>query len=207
VDSAKIARQRKTDPAAFLARLTIVAEGASEFGFIIDLLEKALNSSLEQHGIHVTDGGGHERALNFLEALAVGGLRFGGFVDEEGVYPTRWQRVEAALGKLLFRWKSGCTEKNIIDFVSDDKLEALLTDPEDEKDRNASSNTGGSPRPAGKRLHDDQGKSRRNTKGAYNDTARSLRSFSTAVLRFGKAIPAQGSKSWSMLSAPAVGTD
>ena len=133
LDSAKIARQRKTYPEAFLARLTIVAEGATEFGFIAVLLEKTLNSSLEQHGIHLTDGGGHEPALSFLEALTTGGLRFGGFADEEGLYPTRWQKVETALGKLLFRWKSGCTEKNIIALVPDDKLEALVTDPEDEK--------------------------------------------------------------------------
>jgi putative ATP-dependent endonuclease of the OLD family len=133
LDSTKIARQRETDPEAFLARLTIVTEGATEFGFVAALLEKALNSSLEQHGIHVTDGAGHEQAINLLEALAAGGLRFGGFADEEGVYPTRWQKVEKALGKLLFRWKTGCTETNIIALVPDQKLEGLLTDPEDEK--------------------------------------------------------------------------
>ena len=71
----KIARHRKTDSETFLARLTVVTEGATEVGFVAALLEKALSSSLEQHGIHVTDGGGHEPALRLLEALAEGGLR------------------------------------------------------------------------------------------------------------------------------------
>jgi putative ATP-dependent endonuclease of OLD family len=131
--SAAVARQRKTDPETFLARLAVVAEGATEFGFASALLEKALGSSLEQHGIHVTDGGGHEATLGLLEALAAGGLRFGGFADDEGQHPTRWRGVAQKLDKLLFRWESGCMEENIIGVLPDDKLEALLTDPEDDK--------------------------------------------------------------------------
>jgi putative ATP-dependent endonuclease of OLD family len=132
--SAAVAGQRKTDPETFLARLAVVAEGATEFGFASALLEKAFGSSLQKHGVHVTDGGGHESTLGLLEALAGGGLRFGGFVDEEdGQHPTRWQEVAQKLDKLLFRWQSGCIEKNIIDLLPDDKMDALLTDPEDEK--------------------------------------------------------------------------
>jgi putative ATP-dependent endonuclease of the OLD family len=131
--SAAVARRRKTDPETFLARLAVVAEGATEFGFASALLEKALGSSLEQHGIHVTDGGGHEATLGLLEALAAGGLRFGGFADDEGQHPTRWNGVAQKLDKLLFRWESGCIEENIIGVLPDDKLEALLTDPEDDK--------------------------------------------------------------------------
>ncbi len=131
--SAAVARQRKTDPETFLARLAVVAEGATEFGFASALLEKAMGSSLEQHGVHVTDGGGHEATLGLLEALAAGGLRFGGFADEEGQHPTRWQNVAQKLDKLLFRWQSGCIEENVIGILPDDKLEALLTDPEDDK--------------------------------------------------------------------------
>ena len=121
-----MARQRKTDPETFLARLTVVAEGATEFGFVTALLEKAFGSSLEQHGVHVSDGGGHESTLGLLEALAAGGLRFGGFADEEGKHPTRWQNVAKTLDKLLFRWQSGCIEKNIIDIVPDDKTRSVI---------------------------------------------------------------------------------
>ncbi len=130
----KIARHRKIDSETFLARLAVVAEGATEVGFVTALLEKALSSSLQQHGIHVTDGGGHETTLKLLEALAEGGLRFGGFADDEkGKHPTRWKNLKEKLDNLLFRWKSGCLEENIISALPDNKLEALLIDPAGEK--------------------------------------------------------------------------
>jgi len=131
--SAAVARQRKTDPETFLARLAVVAEGATEFGFVTALLEKTFGSSLQKRGVHVTDGGGHEATLGLLEALAAGGLRFGGFADDEGQHPTRWQNVTEKLDKLLFRWASGCIEETVIGVVPDDKLEALLTDAENDK--------------------------------------------------------------------------
>lgn len=127
------ARHRRTDPETFLARLTVVAEGATEVGFVTVLLEKSLGSSLKQHGVHVSDGGGHEATLGLLEALAEGGLRFAGFADDEGKHPSRWQKVADALDKLLFRWASGCMEKNVVDGLLDDKLEALVIDPGNER--------------------------------------------------------------------------
>ena len=133
LESTKIEVHRKTDPETFLARLAIVAEGKTECGFVHALLEEALDSPLEQHGIHVTEGGGHEKTLDLLEALAKGKLRFGGFVDDEGSHPERWERLSSALGGLLFRWPLGCTEENIINPLPDDKLEALLVDSEGER--------------------------------------------------------------------------
>jgi hypothetical protein len=130
----KTARHRRTDPETFLARLTVVAEGATECGFVTALLEKALGSSLEQHGVHVSDGGGHESTLGLLEALAEGGLRFGGFADDEGgKHPDRWNKVAEKLDKLLFRWTSGCLEENIINAVPDENLETLVIDLDDDK--------------------------------------------------------------------------
>jgi putative ATP-dependent endonuclease of OLD family len=134
LDATKIAKHRKTDPEAFLSRLAIVAEGATELGFTTAILEHAFGSVLEQHGVHVSDGGGHEATLGILEALAAGGLRFGGFADdEEGKHPTRWAKLHTKLGALLFRWPSLCIEENIIAVVSDDKLEAFIADPAGEK--------------------------------------------------------------------------
>ena len=133
LDSAKIARHRKNDPETFFSRLTVVAEGATEVGFVTALLEKALNSPLEKYAVHVSDGGGHEATLGLLEALAAGGLCFGGFADDEGKHPTRWEKVAGSLDKLLFRWTSGYIEENIIGALPDDKLEALMTDPSGEK--------------------------------------------------------------------------
>lgn len=127
--SKQVAKHRQTDPETFLSRLAIVAEGATELGFVTTLLEKALGSPAPKHGIHITDGGGHETTLGLLEALTSGGLTFGAFVDDEGLHPTRWQKIATKLDKLLFRWQSGCVEQNIISAVPDDALEELLTDP------------------------------------------------------------------------------
>jgi putative ATP-dependent endonuclease of OLD family len=133
LDATKIAKHRKTDPEAFLSRLAIIAEGATELGFTTAILERAFGSALEQHGVHVSDGGGHETTLGILEALAAGGLRFGGFADDEGKHPTRWAKLHTKLGALLFRWPSLCIEENIIAVVPDNKLEAFITDPTGEK--------------------------------------------------------------------------
>jgi putative ATP-dependent endonuclease of OLD family len=133
LDSKKIGQHRQRDPETFLSRLAIVGEGATEVGFVSALLEMAFGSSLEQHGIHVSDGGGHEATLGLLEALSGGGLRFGGFVDEEGVHLTRWTSLSTKFNQLLFQWNAGCLEENIINLVPDDKLEALIADPGNEK--------------------------------------------------------------------------
>jgi putative ATP-dependent endonuclease of OLD family len=133
LDAEKITHHRAHDPETFLARLAAVAEGATEKGFTCSILERALKSPLTQHGIHVSDGGGHESTLGVLEALAEGGLRFAGFADDEGAYPERWKTLSKKLGPLLFRWPSGCIEQNVIAAVPDDKLEALITDPKGDK--------------------------------------------------------------------------
>ena len=129
----KIEALRESDAETFLARLAIVAEGVTEVGFSRSLLARALGSSLESHGIHVADAVGHDTAIELLEALAQGGMRFGGFADEEGRHPTRWAALALKLGPLLFRWQSGDIESNIIAAVSDAQLEQFIADPEDEK--------------------------------------------------------------------------
>lgn len=130
LEANKIARQRANDPSAFLARLTIVAEGLTEVGFASVLLRRALGSPLAQLGVHISDGGGHEPTLELLEALKAGGLSFGGFADDEnGKHPTRWTTLEGALGPLLFRWPKGCVEENVFDVTPDAKLAELMEDP------------------------------------------------------------------------------
>jgi putative ATP-dependent endonuclease of the OLD family len=134
LDGAKVAQQRIRDPEAFLSRLAIVCEGVTEVGFVTTLLLAALGAPLEQTGIRVVDGGGHETTLGLLEALAEGGLSFGGFADDEGgKHPTRWKKLEERLGKLLFRWPLGCLEENIIAQVPEAKLEAFIKDTTGEK--------------------------------------------------------------------------
>ena len=126
----KIERARAEDPSVFLSRLAIIAEGATEVGFVTSLLERALRAPLHTYGIHVSDGGSHETTLDLLEALLDGGCQFAGFADNEGKHPTRWQRVASELGSLLFRWPSGCIEQNVIPAVPVEKLELLLAHPD-----------------------------------------------------------------------------
>lgn len=134
LDGTKLKRVRENDPRMFLSRLAVVAEGATEVGFVGAMLERALESPLVAHGIHLCDGGGHETTLDILEALSEARLRFAGFADEEkNKHPDRWKKVKEALGALLFRWPAGCTEENVIRAVPGDQLEALLIDPADEK--------------------------------------------------------------------------
>lgn len=129
LDAKKIARHRANDPNTFLCRLAIIGEGATEVGFATALLQAALDATLEEYGVHLSDGVGHDNTLDVLQALSEGGLKFGGFADHEGKYPERWKKLEASLGPLLFRWKSGCIEENIINAVPEAKLEDLLRDP------------------------------------------------------------------------------
>jgi len=132
LDRKKIADHQKKEPETFLARLSIIAEGATEVGFVNALLEKVLEGPPEQYGIRVSDGGGHETALGLLEALSEGGLMFGGFADDEsGKHPQRWRRVKDKLGPLLFRWDSGCLEVNLIRAVPADRLEDLIQGTDD----------------------------------------------------------------------------
>lgn len=132
LDGSKISAHLAAAPEAFLSRLTIVAEGETEVGFVSALLEKALNAPLQTHGIVVTNGNGHETTLNLLEALSTSGLKFGGFADDErGQYPDRWRRVQDRLGALLFRWEAGCIEENLIAAVPIDRMNDLIAHPQD----------------------------------------------------------------------------
>jgi putative ATP-dependent endonuclease of the OLD family len=129
----RIARQQARDPETFLARLTVVAEGAAEVGFSRSLLERAIPGSLHDRGIWITEGHGNSSSLDLLEALAEGGLMFGGFVDNEGTSPTRWAALRAKLGPLLFQWRTSCLEENVIKLVPSDQLEFFIQDPDGER--------------------------------------------------------------------------
>ena len=133
LDGAKIEAHRAHDPETFLARLSIVAEGKTEVGFVSGMVARAFQSALQRHGVHVTDGRGHDTAIGVLEALDQGGLLFGGFADDEGRHQGSWATLRAHLGGLLFRWESGDLESNVIGWVPDERLEDLLVDPAGEK--------------------------------------------------------------------------
>jgi putative ATP-dependent endonuclease of OLD family len=127
---AKISRQQMRDPETFLARLTIVAEGETEKGFVRRLFARANDLALQERGIWITEGGGSDNSLNLLEALGDGGMLFGAFVDNEGRDPERWARLKLRLGPLLFQWPAGCLEENIIKHVAVERIEEFVADPE-----------------------------------------------------------------------------
>jgi putative ATP-dependent endonuclease of OLD family len=126
------AAHRLKDPEAYLARAGIIAEGATEVGFVEALLRRHLAADLLDYGLVVSDGGGNDSTLSILEGLSRSGLLFGGFADEEGRAPDRWARVHEEMGTRLFRWSSGCIEKNIVELLDDDKLEQFITPPDGE---------------------------------------------------------------------------
>jgi putative ATP-dependent endonuclease of the OLD family len=124
------AAHRLRAPEAYLARIAIVAEGATEVGFIEEVLRRQLGCDLQERGIFVSDGGGNDQTLTILEQLSASGLQFGGFADDEGTSPVRWERVKARMGDLLFRWKSGCIESNVIGMLDTAQFEAFIRPPD-----------------------------------------------------------------------------
>lgn len=128
----KIARHQSVDPEAFLSRLTIVAEGATEVGFLAALLDRYV-PDWSDHGIYISDATGNDNVLNLLEALSTGGLKFAGFADFEGRFDGRWRVLRDRIGHLLFQWERGCLEENIIPLIPHARIFRFIEDPAAEK--------------------------------------------------------------------------
>lgn len=125
----KIARQQDRDPETFLSRFAVIAEGPTEVGFLSYLLERMIDGSFADHGVRVCDGQGNPATLDLLEAMADGGLVFGGFADDEGQSPGRWSDLKAKMGDRLFQWAGGCTEQKIISLLDERQLAELIAHP------------------------------------------------------------------------------
>jgi putative ATP-dependent endonuclease of OLD family len=127
-----VASHMKRDPETFLSLIAIVVEGSTEFGFVDFLLRRAIGDDLLDRGVWITDGGGNDKTLELLEGLAESRLKFAGFADDEGRWPTKWAAVKEKLGALLFRWPTGCIEENIIKLVPPDRIEEFVKDSNEE---------------------------------------------------------------------------
>lgn len=129
--SEKIDTQIRKDAEAFLARLTIVVEGATELGFVQTLLTHCIGETWKDEGIHVTDASSNEHVLKLLEALSQGGLQFAGFADSEPANPQpgRWRRLKDKMGDLLLQWEVGNLEQNILPYFAPADLERLIAIP------------------------------------------------------------------------------
>ncbi|BCQ28253.1 ATP-binding protein (plasmid) [Caballeronia sp. NK8] len=128
----KVSRHLARDPEAFLARLTLVAEGATEVGFLQEIFDHEL-PGWKDRGVHIADGGGNDDTLILLEALSTGGVKFAGFVDNENRYAGRWRAVADRVGALLFQWNAGNMEENVIPLFAAEQVQMLIADPEGEK--------------------------------------------------------------------------
>jgi putative ATP-dependent endonuclease of OLD family len=128
----KVERHQSADPEAFLSRLTIVAEGSTEVGFLAALLDRYVSGWRDQ-GIYISDATGNDNVLNLLEALSSGGVKFAGFADFEGRFEGRWQTLRQRMGNLLFQWQQGCLEENIIPLIPSARIFQLIEDPAAEK--------------------------------------------------------------------------
>ncbi|WP_010657932.1 ATP-dependent nuclease [Brucella anthropi] len=131
LSSPRVLQLQQRDPEAFLSRLTLVGEGPTEVGFIQHVLKREIATDLLDLGIRLCDGQGNTFTLELLEEFSKAGVDQAGFVDCEGDNPKRWGSLKTAMGDLLFQWPTGCTEANVIAHIDDDKLEALLVDPEE----------------------------------------------------------------------------
>jgi putative ATP-dependent endonuclease of the OLD family len=125
---ASVALHLSRDAETFLARVAIIAEGATEVGFVSTILRKAIGDDLLQYGIWITDGCGNDQTLKLLDSLVGSGLTFGGFADDEGRDAQKWAAVKKKIGNLLYRWPVGCLEENIIKLVPLDRLEDFIKD-------------------------------------------------------------------------------
>lgn len=131
LSSPRSVQLQQRDPEAFLSRLTLVGEGPTEVGFIGAVLGREIATDLLDLGVRLCDGQGNTFTLELLEEFSRAKLGVAAFVDCEGDNIKRWSDLKTAMGDLLFQWPTGCTEANVIAHVPDDKLEALLVDPED----------------------------------------------------------------------------
>ncbi len=131
LSSPRSVQLQKRDPEAFLSRLTLMGEGPTEVGFIEAVLGREIATDLLDLGVRLCDGQGNTFTLELLEEFSKAKLGLAAFVDCEGDNITRWSNLKSAMGDLLFQWPLGCTEANLIARIPDDKLEALLVDPDD----------------------------------------------------------------------------
>lgn len=97
---ATVGPQQKRDPETFLARVAIIAEGATEVGFVTTLINRSLGEDMRRYGIWVSDGGSNSEALAVLRGIADSGLKVAGFADNEGTQMGLWQQVKDKLGLL-----------------------------------------------------------------------------------------------------------
>ncbi|MEP1832079.1 MAG: AAA family ATPase [Hyphomonas sp.] len=124
--SEMVEKQQINDPETFLSRVAVIAEGATEIGFLNHLLELALGCAPLDHGIRVCNGQGNDHTRKLLKALEESGLKFAGLADNEGVKVDSWAVLKKQMGDLLLQWEEGCTEEAVISAIPNDQIPSLI---------------------------------------------------------------------------------
>lgn len=130
--SDQIEAQQRRDPETFLAKVAVVGEGKTEVGFLGFVLARAFAGNPLDDGVRVCDGQGNSAVLGLLETLANAKIECAGLVDNEDTSPGRWAALKMKMGDRLLQWPKGATESAIISAIPDDKMEALLTNDEED---------------------------------------------------------------------------
>jgi len=130
----KIKAQQKRDPETFLSKISVIAEGPTEVGFVSYLLEKAFDCNPLDFGVRVSDGQGNDQVLNLLEAMSDAGLKFSGIADNENRSEGRWKKLKIKMKEHLLQWRIGCVEENVINNIDEKKLSELIKNSEGEMD-------------------------------------------------------------------------
>lgn len=127
-----VASLKQDDPEAFLCRIPVICEGATEVGLLEELLGSfaaAEHVSLDALGVRLVDGGGQPRALSLAEELMASGMEIGVFLDDETEFSGRRAKL-AASGACAAGLSAGrCTEVAVAASVSLDALKELLKHP------------------------------------------------------------------------------
>ena len=136
LDREKISTHQRRDPETFLSRVSVIAEGETEVGFIDKILEKLFGGNPRDAGVRVCLGQGDDQLLDLLESFNRSGIKFAGFADNDGKKPERWAQLNTAMQARLFRWPNGCIETNILSLLPEEYLEQLFKDQDGDWDGN-----------------------------------------------------------------------
>ncbi|MET0075535.1 MAG: AAA family ATPase [Candidatus Thiodiazotropha lotti] len=134
LDQDMTATHQRRDPETFLSRVSVIAEGETEVGFIIAILETIFGGNPLDAGVRVSLGQGDDQLLDLLESLNKSGITFAGFADNDGKKPERWTQLKTAMEARLFQWENGCIETNILSLLPDEYLENLFKDQDGDWD-------------------------------------------------------------------------
>ena len=123
----------KSQPNAYFSTIPIIGEGATEVGILEVCLERTFKNKFETHGIGIVSGGGNQGAILLAREWKKANHKLFILVDNEGdpSMEGKFQELQDYMGKGVFQWPEGNSEKNIIQAIPDKFFENLVKHPTD----------------------------------------------------------------------------